>query len=526
MKKIVLFLMIIATFVITSCSKEDFLDQPIQGRETLDDFFKNPENAENFINGIYRKVNGESWWQVNFQRQINEMASDDNWAGNTAQPRPDITGIAQYNVFPGSTYFNSFWESHYIGITRANIALDRIPGVDIDEDKKVQYLAEAKFIRAFFYFDLVRNFGGVPIVASYNEILDPSINDKKRATVEEVYAFVETDLKEAINSLPKKSEYAPADLGRATKGAAQSLLAKVYLFQEKWDLAQDMAFKVMQSGEYILEPDFADLYKVGNAHGQESIFAIEFINNPVFREVGGQFPITNGSRGDRGWGWGSPTSDLENAFLSEGDNIRLQSTIIKHGEPVFGDPDVTEFDGKPSENKSGRTNRKYYTPVAERPEPYSRGQIPGQYIHLRLADVILIHAEAAYFNNDPTAAKNSLKLIRDRVNLTTNMSLSGTALRDAIWKERRLELALEQHRLYDLRRQKINGVPRIALILGPNGSFVKYNTEVSTDPFETTNLLEPQNSGTLFDPKIHMVWPIPPEEIQLSRGNIEQNPFY
>ncbi|SFD17155.1 RagB/SusD family nutrient uptake outer membrane protein [Algibacter pectinivorans] len=526
MKKIVLFLTIITALVFVGCDKEDFLDQPVQGKQTLDDFFSNAQNAENFINGIYRKINGESWWQVNFQRQINEMATDDNWAGNTEQPRPDIFGIAQYNVFPGSTYFNSFWESHYIGITRANIALDRIPGVEIDLEKKEQYLGEAKFIRAFFYFDLVRNFGGVPIVSSYNEILDPSINDKTRASVEDVYAFVEADLKEAIGSLPRKSEYAPTDLGRATKGAAQSLLAKVYLYQEKWDKAQTMAKTVMDSGEYALEPDFANLYKVGFAHGVESIFAVEFINNPTFSEVGGQFPITNGSRGDRGWGWGSPTSDLENAFLSEGDNIRLRSTIIKHGEPVFGDPEVSEFDGIPSENKSGRTNRKYYTPLADRPEPYARGQIPGQYIHLRLADVILIHAEAAYFNDDETSARNSMKLVRDRVGLDTNMSLSGTALRDAIWKERRLELALEQQRLYDIRRQKINGVPRIALILGPNGSFVKYNTEESTDPFETTNLKESQDSGALFDPNIHMLWPIPPEEIQLSRGNIKQNPGY
>ena len=526
MKKFILFLGLVISLFITSCDKEALLDQPLQGRQTLDDFFANAENAEFFINGIYRKVNGESWWQVNFQRQINEMASDDNWAGNTAQPRPDITGIAQYNVFSGSTYFNAFWESHYIGITRANISLDRLPGIAIDDDKKTQYIGEAKFLRAFFYFDLVRNFGGVPIVSSYEEILDPSINDKTRASVDEVYKFIEDDLLEAINNLPRKSEYGSADLGRVTKGAAQSLLAKVYLYQEKWEQAQSMAKLVVDSGEYSLEPDYADIYRVGNAHGIESIFAIEFINNPTFREIGAQYAITNGSRGDRGWGWGSPTSDLENVFINEGDNIRLKSTIIKHGDPVFGDPAVTEFDGKPSENKSGRTNRKFYVPQGDRPEPYQRGQIPGQYIHIRLADVILFHAEAAYFNGDETAAKNSLKLIRDRVGLSTNMSLTGESLRDAIWKERRLELALEQHRLYDIRRQKINGVPRIALILGPNGSFVKYNTEVSTDPFETTNLLEPQNSGTLFDPNIHMVWPIPPEEIQLSRGNITQNPGY
>ena len=106
------------------------------------------------------------------------------------------------------------------------------------------------------------------------------------------------------------------------------------------------------------------------------------------------------------------------------------------------------------------------------------------------------------------------------------MALSGDALRDAIWKERRLELALEHHRLFDLRRQKINGVPRIALLMGPDGSFVRYNTEISTDPFETTNLNEPQEKGIFFDINTHLLWPIPPEEIQLSQGNIVQNPGY
>lgn len=508
------------------CTKEEFLDQPLRGRQQLDDLFSTAENSELFVNGIYVKVNGESWWQVNMPRQINEMATDDQWSGNTAQPRPDITGIAAYNVFAGSTYFNSFWESHFIGITRANIALERIPDVEMDANFKKRLLSEASFLRAFFYFDLVRSFGGVPIVTTYNELLEPEIRDKTRATIDEVYALVEEDLQRAIEGLPKKSEYAAKDLGRATVGAAQSLLAKVYLTRERYADAQQLLQQVVQSGEYSLEPDFANIYSTNNHHGVESIFEIDYINDPVFQEIGGQLSITNGSRGDRGWGWGSPTSDLENAFLSEDDSIRLRSTIIKHGEPVFGDPDVPEFDGMPSENKSGRTNRKYYIPLAQRPEPYQRGQIPLPYIHIRYADVLLMLAEAAYFNGDESLAKTNLQLVRDRVSLDTDMSLSGDALRDAIWKERRLELALEQHRLFDLRRQKINGVPRIALLMGPDGSFVKYNTEESTDPFETTNLNEPQNKGIFFDPNVHLIWPVPPEEIQLSQGNITQNPGY
>lgn len=525
-KTIISFLFFGLALLNTACSTEEFLDQPIKGRQQLDDYFSTPENAESFVNGVYKKVNGESWWQVLMPRQINEMATDDQWSGNTAQPRPDISGIAAYNVFPGSTYFNSIWENHYIGITRANISIERVPTVAIQEDLKNRLLAEAYFLRAFFYFELVRSFGGVPIVTTYTELLEPAINDKKRATVAEVYELIEEDLKFAVANLPLRSEYAASELGRATKGAAQSLLAKVYLTTEKWSEAKEMAANVIGSQEYSLEPDFGNLFSVDNHHGVESIFETDYVFDPVFSEIGGQLSIMAGSRADQGWGWGSPTSDLENAFLSEGDNIRLQSTIIKHGEPAYGDPDVTVFDAIPAENKSGRTNRKYYVPVGKRPSPYQRGQIPLPYIHIRLADVILMHAEASYFDGDEASAKASLKMVRDRVQLSTDMTLTGDGLRDAIWKERRLELALEQQRLFDLRRQKINGVPRISLLMGPNGSFVKYNTEESIDPFETTNLNEGQDKGVYFDINTHLLWPIPPEEIQLSRGNIEQNPGY
>ena len=526
MKKYFKILLILSLVLNLGCNTDEFLDEKPRGREQLDDFFSSEEKSIKFVNSIYQKVNGESWWQVTMYRQINDMATDDNWSGNTLQPRPDITGIAAYNVFPGSTYFVRFWESHYIGITRANISLERIPEVDMDEDTKNRLLAESRFLRAFFYFELVRSFGGVPIVTTYSELLEPEINDKVRSSVSEVYALIESDLKAAINNLPQKSQQSPTDLGRVTKGAAQSLLAKVYLTTEQWSLAKNMASNVINSGEYSLETSFDNIYKVNNYNGPESIFEINYYTNLTFSEVGNGLPITNGSRGDQGCGWGSPTSDLENAFLSEGDNIRLRSTIIKHGEPVYGDPAVTSFDGAPSENKSGRTNRKFYIPVDERPVPYQRGTLSLPYIHIRLADVILMHAEASFFAGDEGAAKTSLKTIRDRVQLTTNMALTGNALRDAIWKERRLELALEHHRLFDLRRQKINGVPRIALLMGPNGSFVNYNVNVSTDPFETTNLQEPQEKGIFFDINTHLVWPIPPEEIQLSKGNIVQNPGY
>ncbi len=523
MKKI-LILTIFAS-ILFGCTK-DFLDQPLRGQQELKDFFASAEASERFVNGIYQKVNGESWWEINFLRSINEMATDDMWSGNTEQPRADITGIAHYNVFPGSTYINSFWEHNYIGITRANLALVQIPEVNMDEGFKQRLLGEAKFLRAWFYFELVKTYGGVPIVTTWDELFLPEVYKYERASIPEVYALIEQDLKDAMEVLPLKSEYSAKDMGRVTKGAAQSLLAKAYLFQEKWAEAEQMAGNVIQSNQYQLEENFADVWKPNHLYGVESIFEVGYINNQLYPEIGGQYATLQGSRADQGWSWGTPTSNLENAFLEEGDLIRLRSTIIKHGEPVFGDPAVTSFDAAPDRNKSGRINRKFYIPIADRPEVYQRGQHPLSHIHIRYADLLLMHAEAAYFNGNEQGAIQSLKKVRDRVELETNTSLSSTALRDAIYKERRLELALELHRLYDLRRQKINGTTRLALIMGPDGSFVDYNLNENEDPFETTNKGEAMDKGILFDPSIHLLWPIPPEEIQLSQGSVTQNPGY
>ncbi len=145
---------------------------------------------------------------------------------------------------------------------------------------------------------------------------------------------------------------------------------------------------------------------------------------------------------------------------------------------------------------------------------------------MRYADLLLMYAEASYFSNDESEALDKLRMVRSRVNLTTDGSLSGDALRDAIWKERRLELALDQHRIYDLRRQKVNGQPRINQIFGPEGAFVNYNLNESTDEFELTNLGEDQAKGSTFDPDMHLLWPIPTSEIILSQGVILQNPGY
>ena len=505
---------------------QDFLEEPVRSTPTLNEILSSESAMVDFVNGAYDGVQENSWWQINFYRQIMDMASDDCWAGNTEQPRPDIITIAHFNnVDVGSSYFQDFWNYQYRGITKCNVVIQEIDNSTIDQELKSRLEGEVKFLRAFYYFQLVKNFGGVPIVMTFDELLNPDIINYERSSADEVYALIESDLMDAIGLLPLKSEYGPADLGRATKGAAQSYLAKVYIFRERWAEAAALTNEVIQSGEYQLEADFADVWNVENPSGVEPIFEIRYRTDPVLR-VGGYYGVTTGSREDGGWNWCVPSSNLEQAFLSEGDEIRLRSTIIKHGEPVFGDPDVTEFNAAPDRNKSARINRKFYIPTRFRETPYTQGNLPLNHIFMRYADLLLMHAEANYNIGNEAEALDKMKMVRDRVSLETDMSLTGTALRDAIWKERRLELALEQHRLYDLRRQMVDGEPRINKIFGPDGEFVKYNTEESTDEFELTNAGEDQAKGSTFDPSMHLVWPIPTSEIVLSRGKIVQNPNY
>lgn len=224
---------------------------------------------------------------------------------------------------------SGFWQYRYKGIFCCNVAINRIPGVDFkDESLKKRYIAEAKFLRALFYFDLVKNFGGVPLITDVK--MPEEIEGITRASVEETYAFIEKDLKEAIPDLPRKGEYAEEDLGRVTQGAAQGYLAKVFLYQEKYTEAESRLDSIINvhKGEYRLLDDFGHVWDMAYNNSEESLFEVQ-TNNDTQYNLGLHMPVFCGSRDDSGWSWGLPTSNLEKAFLDEEDDIRLKWTIIK-----------------------------------------------------------------------------------------------------------------------------------------------------------------------------------------------------
>lgn len=546
MKHLFTILALVATLAFTSC--EDFLTEEIRGQQNLDTYFSDIESCEAYITGCYQDITCGGWWNINTVWLLSEMCSDDAWMGNTSQSQSDYISLAHYQGSGASNGpISNFWQYRYKAILRCNVAIERIAQMDlVDTERQNQLIAEARFLRGYFYFELVRNFGGVPLMTSFS---DPAeVQGITRASTEETYAFIEEDLLAAAEVLPGRNE---AEVGRATRGAALGLLGKVYLYQEKWEKARDVLKTVIDSKEYDLLPEFGQVWDVEYDNSIESLFEVQYEYDETLA-VGGSLSVVTGSRngpGD-GWSWCQPTANLEQAYIDAGDTVRLKWTIIKSGcTEIAGENRFNEFVENnstvanadelieqygwnqncyiidPALHKSARIIRKYFLPLDDRPEVYNTDKSPLNHRILRFADVLLMYAEACNELGQDGDAQEALNRVRTRAKLPA-VTATGHQLRDAIRQERRLELAFEQNRLYDIRRWKDDsGQPVIASILGPTGSFVQWNmNEATRDPLEWSNQGESSDKGITFDVNRDMVFPIPLYEITMSNGSIEQNP--
>ena len=515
------------TLGMTSCSS--FLDEPLRGTQDKENYFVSETECAKQITGCYQALAYNDWWQIYKFYVCGDMCTDDEWMGNTTQDPGEYRDLAHYtgNTINAGNCAQNFWQYRYKGILQCNIAIEEIPKVSMDSTLQKRYIAEAKALRGFYYFDLVKNFGGVPLVLGLK--MPSEVEGITRATKEETYALIEQDLLDAIDVLPKRSEYAESDMGRFTKGAAQGLLGKVYLYQEKYEKAKEQLEAVVNSNEYELLDDFSKVWNMDYNNSSEGLLEVQ-TNSTLTYNLGERISVVVGSRDDSGWSWGLPTSNLEKAFENAGDYVRLKYTIIKHGATeVPGDPTWNEDNPyviTPSKHKSARCNMKLYIPMDKRPSTYDAPHIPLNYRLLRYADVLLMLAEVDNQLGKDDEAKKYLNMVRNRVHLQ-NVTSTGTDLRDAIQLERRLELALENNRLYDIRRWKDdNGKYAIQNIMGPNGTFVKYNLEENTDKYELENEKEATNKGYYFKEGRDELFPIPNSEVTMSNGTIKQTPGY
>ncbi|WP_288354105.1 RagB/SusD family nutrient uptake outer membrane protein [uncultured Bacteroides sp.] len=562
MKQLLAILTLFSSLAFTSC--EDFLTEEVRGQQNLDTYFTTADECESYITGCYQDITCGGWWNINTVWLLSEMCSDDAWMGNTTQSQSDYISLAHYQGNGASNGpISNFWQYRYKGILRCNVAIDRIGNAGL-EDKELQnrLVAEARFLRGYFYFELARNFGGVPLITEFK--MPEEIQGITRASLEDTYKFIEEDLKAAAEVLPKRSEYADADMGRATSGAALGLLGKVYLYQEKWTEARDVLQKLIpesgytgedaQTTEYDLLPDFGNVWNKNYDNSVESLFEVQYEYHSTLA-LGGSLSTVTGARscgaalGD-GWAWCQPSANLEAAYSE--DDVRREWTIIKTGcteikgetaenfEKILKDnQDIANYKDyverynlpenclviDPSGHKSARIIRKYYLPLDDRPEVYNTDKSPLNHRILRYADVLLMYAEACNELGDDTHAQVALNRVRNRAGLAS-VTVTGNDLRHAIRNERRLELAFEQNRLYDIRRWKDdNGKPVIANLMGENGSFVKWNTDPATrDAMEWDNQGEASDKGKSFREDRDLLFPIPLYEVTMSNGSIEQNP--
>lgn len=465
-------------------SCESDLDLEPNKTISLPDFLNNPDNANQLVVGVYNKNLDYETYAFSWIG-VTSITSDDADKGSTSgDTGTDKHLLDNLNFTTSSLSFNETWKSRFGGIGRANKALFYLEQFTIDEGLKNRFIGEVKFLRALWYFDLVRCFGGVPIVTKEIDINDvETINQTvyTRKSKEETYAQIEQDLLDAISKLPLKTAYGSNDLGRVTKGAAQALLAKVYLYEQKWQLSYDMAGEVISSNVYDLLPDYAQVWRETGENGKESIFEIQAtLSNGIT-----DYTNVQGPRGtpDLGWGFNTPSQGLVNAY--EPGDLRKDATII-FVPSVLWDGQVA-----PTTWSNPRYNYKAYHSSIMESWDGNKGVTAKNVRVLKYSDVLLIRAEAGFRIGQTQEALDRVNEIRDRAGLDDAVTVTLAS----ILKERRLEMAMEHDRWFDLIR---TGQAQSAMAL----------------------------DGKTFIVGKHELFPIPEEQITASGGRLTQNPGY
>ncbi|WP_029269475.1 RagB/SusD family nutrient uptake outer membrane protein [Flavobacterium sp. KJJ] len=441
MKKIYISMFALSAFFFTGCA-DDFLDvNQTESISTKDiELFNNDSGATTFVTSIYSKFldwDMSSFGWIGLASITSDDADKGSSPGDTGTDK-DVLDALTYNSSNPSA--ESTFNAQYDGINRCNQALNIIPKLDkANPALRERLMGEAKFLRAYMYFTLVKCYGGVPIV---DHLPNPvSEDDKKmqltRKTAAEVYAFIEKDLADAIAVLPLKSAYAADEKARASKGAAYALLAKVSLYQKKWQQVVDNANLITGYG---LNPSYAKMFRLEGENDIESLFEINGVGSIPARGIQG-YSNTQGVRGAGGWGWGFnvPSQSLLNAY--EAGDVRKDATIIFRNS--------TLYDGRviPSTVENPMYNFKAYS------SSYTDAWETDANIKcLRYGEVLLMKAEALNELGQTSNAIPLLNEIRHRAGLGDTPATSQAAVRTAIWKERRVELAFEFDRFFDLVR--------------------------------------------------------------------------
>ncbi len=568
---------LILSVLITGCS-EDFLDKNPIAIQTAETFYTDFDAVDATCTAAYSELNAREVFDKDYILIAGSIPSDDvECGGETINDYPIAQHVDQFlHTLNDETPFNEIWDYCYKGLRHANTAINRLENItDIDEEADPaivsQRIGEMKFLRGLYHFILVQVFGGVPIA---DKEITPSEFETERSDIKTVLSFIEGDLKEAIPLLPDRSQLSSSNIGRATKGAAQSLLVKVLVYESSYaeNYSGDVRFgdcqnrwaEALQYGLDVYDPNnegvseyslvgitgeryaswrtgtdaaatidgFRWLFTADGDNSSGSIFEIQSISDGLgygathgnvmtvyqtvrqYRDAGGNIQNTYG-----GWSFNCPTDALVQAFMnsdpreaglnssplaSENLDPRFETTVGQNGDSILSGPTYEWVEMNCDNLPTGRIGRKFecgydeFWSLANQP-----WEGPMNVRLIRLADVMLLTAEAAFKTGNNAIALALVNKVRERARMCGTTSepaaLSAVSYEDII-HERRLELALEPHRFFDLVRwgladEMIGGEHILAL--GPN-----YTIE--------------------WVPGKHEFFPLPISEVEVSNGSLVQ----
>lgn len=477
-------LTVVLLTVLNSCNDDEFLTRKPLGTAAEGDLPAGGFEEKAF--GLYGKMRTQAgvsdWDRYWFQNIRSEDAMKGSDPGDAANRGNIMDGFAY-----SPTEFSTNWDGHFSLIYACNDLIYDVDNSGQTDQGTLINKAEAMAIRGWCYFELRRDYGEVPIVL--NKIITPSDAIKAKSPIADVDAQIIKDLEFAAANLPLSW---PAYPGRATSGFANSILAKLYLTQGNWAKALEKAEVVINSGQYTLFNSYETLFKEQGDNCSEAIFEVQFLRQDAVNYANNYFE-SQGVRGtgawDLGWGFNVPTTNLVNAY--ETGDPRKNSTILFTGQDD-GYGNVVPMTG------SGILywNKKAYSTPSYRTQQGSPKNFWFNVKIIRYADVILMAAEASYRLGNLTKAADYVNQIRLRARGNNAGILpdvpADANLLNAIKHERRIELAMEGERFYDLVRWG-----DASTVLGPLG-------------------YQPKNA----------YYPIPQTAIDQSNGVLVQNPNY
>ena len=495
--------------VISNSCKDDYLDFTPVASVNDASFYKTMNQAEQAVAAAYSTLSTRTAWERDIVLYLGEVPSNDAEAGGDYENEvPEVEEFNRFTFTPSSLVLENSYGVLYRGIYFSNLAMERIPNV-LDEDPAASAtiintrIAELKFLRALNYMYLVMIFGEVPLV---DHTLLPEEYFMDVSTISDIFDLIEQDLNEAIPVLPEKDDLAASDVGRATKGAARGLLAKMYLFEssyaryypgdsrfegltERWGDVLSVCEDIMASDQYELIGSNGEtfdtwishttnayryIFTVDGENSKECLFSIQFINDGVpytLTRAGSLVQWTSARYYDNAgtktatsyWGLGWPTQSLVDEY--DNDDVRLRSNISMPADGTYPGDSIMLASGNLGLVDYTNTETGYYINKFE----LSRDQFAGAPGHgwqkspyntilIRYADIYLMAAEAAIILGNNDKALEYINKVRTRARMcggtgsTVPADLTGTVTFEQLVKDRRMELALEGHRYFDLLR--------------------------------------------------------------------------